>query len=305
VGDDPAMRQQSRFLRSQGLRGVFIGAHAVSEGILSMRQLREGPYVRIMRGVYADPSMPRNHELRCRAAALLMPPGSALGGQSAAALLGGPQPGFLEPVTVILPRDVQWRGPAGIRVHRAALPAGDVACGPDDIRHTTPDRTAWDVAVLENLRTAVGVLDTLVRAKVLDLPRLLALARDGAGRWGVSRVRRAFELVDGRAMSPPESWVRVACAVAGLPAPVPQYAVLDHGVWLGDADLVWPEAKVIVEYEGEYHFDGLQIVRDDARYERFLAAGWRVIRFAAHDLRDMAALVARIAAALAEAPSAG
>ena len=258
-----------------------------------------------MRGVYADPSMPRNHELRCRAAALLMPPEAAIGGQSAAALLGGPQPGFLDPVTVILPRTVQWRGPAGIRVHRAALPASDVVPGPDDILHTTPERTAWDVAVLENLRTAVGVLDALVRAETLDLARLLALARDGAGRWGVTRVRRAFELVDGQAMSPPESWVRVACALAGLPAPVPQYEVFDGGVWLGAVDFAWPEAKLIVEYEGEYHFDELQIVRDDARYERFLAAGWRVIRYAAHDLRDMTALVARIAAALAAAPSAG
>jgi Protein of unknown function (DUF559) len=305
VGDDPAMRQQSRFLRSQGLRGVFIGAHAVAEGILSMRQLREGPYIRIMRGVYADPSLPRDHQLRCQAAAMLMPPGAAIGGHSAAVLLGGPQPGWSDPVTVVLPRDVQWRGPAGIRVHRAALPPDDVVASPDGIWHTAPERTAWDVAVLENLRTAVGILDTLVRAGTLDLPRLLALARDGAGRWGVTRVRRAFELVDGQAMSPPESWVRVACAQAGLPAPVPQYDVIHDGVWLGAADLVWPEAKLIVEYEGEYHFDELQIVRDDGRYERFIAAGWRVIRFAAHDLRDMAALVARIAAALAAEPVAG
>ena len=36
----------------------------------------------------------------------------------------------------------------------------------------------------------------------------------------------------------------------------------------------WWAQKLIVEYEGEYHFDELQIVRDDARYERFIAAGW-------------------------------
>jgi very-short-patch-repair endonuclease len=42
-----------------------------------------------------------------------------------------------------------------------------------------------------------------------------------------------------------------------------------------------------------------QIRRDDERYRRLAAAGWRVIRLSAADLRDMASVVARIAAALA------
>jgi hypothetical protein len=99
-------------------------------------------------------------------------------------------------------------------------------------------------------------------------------------------------------MSPPESWVRVACVRSGLPAPVPQYAVEHDGVRLGEVDLAWPEQKVIVEYEGEYHFDGVQIVKDDRRYARFEAAGWTVIRLSSADVRRMDDVVRRIAVAL-------
>ncbi len=286
-------------LRSLGLHGVFLGTHAVAEGSLTVRQLRHGPYVRVLRGVYADPSLPRDHLLRCRAAALLMPPGATLGARSAAALLGAPAPAYSDPVTVVLPQGVQWRGPRGVRVHRAQLTADDVTEDDDGLRHTRPLRTAWDVAVLEPTGTAVGVLDAMVRAGTVQVGDLGRLLHDGAGRWGCTRVRRAFDLVDGRSESPPESWVRVACALAGLPAPVPQYEVVEGSTWLARVDLAWPEARLIVEYEGAYHFDGLQLVRDDARIERLIAAGWRIIRLAAHDLRDMDALVQRIADELA------
>src|SRR2546423_574970 len=111
--DDGSSEHLLVLLRSRGLHGVFIGSHAIAEGALTARQLREGPYVRVLRGVYADPSLPRDHLLRCRAAALLMPEEAALGARSAAAVLGAPAPGYADPVTVVLPRGLQWRGPAG------------------------------------------------------------------------------------------------------------------------------------------------------------------------------------------------
>ena len=117
----------------------------------------------------------------------------------------------------------------------------------------------------------------------------------GGGRVGCGKV---LPLVDGRAQSPPESWVRVACVRAGLPTPVPQFVVVAGREFLGEVDLAWPEHRLIVEYEGEYHFDGLQIAKDDRRYERLVAAGWRVIRLSAVDMRDMNAVVERIAAEL-------
>jgi len=191
-----------------------------------------------------------------------------------------------------------------VRVHRGELAASDVLIDDEWLMPCTrPLRTAWDIGALEGTATAVGVLDALVHARVLDAAQLGPLLHAGAGRWGSRKVRRAFELVDGRSESPPESWVRVACAFGGLPAPVPQYDVVGEGIWLGRVDLAWPEARVIVEYEGAYHFEGLQIRKDDDRYRRLVAAGWRVIRLSAADLRDMDAVVQRIRTALAEPAS--
>ncbi len=293
------------FLRSSGLHGVFIGAHAVAEGALTRRQLQEGPYVRVVHGVYADPSLPRDHLLRCRAAALLMPGGAALGGRSAAAVLGGPAPGYSDPVTVVLPPSLTWEGPRGIRVHRTDLRPAEVLQDDEGLRYTAPLRTAWDVAALDTTATAVGVLDAMLHAGQVTEADLGGLLRQGAGRWGSRRVRRAFELVDARSESPPESWVRVACALAGLPAPVPQYEVIHDGVWLARVDLAWPEARLIVEYEGEHHFQGLQIIRDDVRLQRLVAAGWRVIRLSAGDLRDMDGVTGRIRSELQVFPDPG
>jgi Protein of unknown function (DUF559) len=294
IGDHPGV-----LMRSFGLHGVFIGSHAVADGVLSVRQLREGPYVRVVHGVYADPSIPRDHSLRCRAVALLLPTGAALGGRSAAAILEAPTPAYGDPVTVVLPSPLKWRGPKGVRVHRTDLAAQEVQrVGVHELPVTSPLRTAWDVAVLESMPTAVGVLDAMARAGLVTVPDLRRLVERSAGRWGVLRARAAVEQVDPRSESPPESWVRVACAQAGLPAPQPQYVVVEGGEFLGKVDLAWPQERVIVEYEGPHHFDAEKIAKDDARYARLAAAGWTVIRLAAADLRDLADVVGRVAEAL-------
>ena len=276
--------------------GVFVASHAIAEGFLTRKQLRERSYRRLVQGVYADPSLPFDHQLRCRAVALILPLGAAIGGHSAAAWHGAPFAGLRDPVTVVRPPTVQWKGPREVRVHRAELDPGDIERH-DDVPVTSALRTAWDLATLEPLGTAVAALDAMCRAGVVD-PRLLAeLAREGVGRWGVTRVRRAFPLVDPRAESAPESRVRVALVMAGL-EPVPQYTVTENGRFLARLDLAFPEAKVAIEYEGEHHFADMQIVRDDARLAELVAAGWHVIRLSAADLRDLDAVVARVRDAL-------
>jgi hypothetical protein len=278
------------------LPGVFIGSHAIAGGALNRRQLRERSYRRLCQGVYADPGLPFDHRLRCRGVALLLPPGAAIGGLSAGGWHGGPLPDTFAPVTVIRPPEVEWKGPREVRVHRSVLEAGDIRMV-EDVPVTSPLRTAWDVASLESLGSSVAALDAMVRAGSITLAELSGTAADGNGRWGVARVRRAIPLVDPRAESPPESRVRVALVLAGL-APVPQYEVRVGDGVIARVDLAFPEARVAIEYEGAYHFEDDQIVRDDARYERLRAAGWTVIRLNAADLRDLDVVVARVLAVL-------
>jgi hypothetical protein len=281
--------------RDQHLTGVFLGSHAIAEGRLSRAQLRSLGYRRLVQGVYADPALELDHRLRCRGVALLLPRGAAVGGHSAAAWHGAPFAGPHDPVTVLRPSDAEWKGPRGVRVHRTQLRPDEVMVV-DGVPITSGRRTAWDVAALEPLGTAVAALDAMVRARSVTLTELTEMADRGAGRWGVTKVRRAVPLVDPRAESAPESRVRVALVLAGF-CPVPQFEVVVGGR-CRRLDLGWPEAKLALEYEGAHHFEGPQIVLDDERYAGLVAAGWRIIRVSASDLRDLDGVVARVRAAL-------
>jgi hypothetical protein len=193
-----------------------------------------------------------------------------------------------------------------VQVHRTDVRPDELWTDESGVRLTTAARTAWDVATLESTATAVALLDGMLRDGQerddgLTEAALIARFRGRRGRWGSRRADALLPLLDARAMSPPESRVRVACHLAGLPHPVPQYEVFAGNSFLAQVDLAWPEAKLVVEYEGAYHFDGLQILKDDGRYARLVAAGWRVIRLSSVDLRDLDDVVVRIRAALVEA----
>ncbi|WP_369135316.1 DUF559 domain-containing protein [Modestobacter sp. I12A-02662] len=284
-------------VRGHLLPGVFIGSHAIAAGLLTRRQLRERSYRRLVHGVYADPGLEFDHRLRCCGVALLLPKGTAVAGHSAAAWHGAPFAGPSDPVTVVRPPSVLWKGPREVCVHQAELSSAEVEWH-DDVPVTSAVRTAWDLAAWEPLGTAVAALDAMVRCGSVSIDALHAMSAGATGRKGVVRMRRAVPLVDPRAESPPESRVRVALVMAGL-APVPQFEVLVDGVFVGRADLAFPEEMVLVEYEGAHHFDGTQIVRDDDRTARLQAAGWRVVRLSAVDLRDLDGVVVRVRAALA------
>ena len=282
----------------QLLPGVFIGSHAIAEGFLTRAQLRRRGFRRLVQGVYADPGLPFDHQLKCRGVALLLPEGAVIGGHSAAAWWGAPFAGPTDPVTVLRGEEVPWRGPRGVRVHQTVLRPGD-RTEVDGLPLSTPLRTAWDVAALERLPTAVAALDAMVRAGTVGLPDLRRMTRERAGLFGAARVRRAIELVDPRAESPAESWVRVALVLAGLaPHPAVRRAARAADSWR-ERTSAWPEAKVALEYEGAYHFEEGQIVRDDERVDRLRAAGWIVIRISAADLRTLDAVVEKVRIALA------
>ncbi|WP_138732990.1 hypothetical protein [Modestobacter excelsi] len=133
------------------LTGVFVGSHAIAEGVITRRQLRERSYRRLVHGVYADPGLEFDHRLRCSAVALLLPAGTTIAGHSAAAWHGAPFAATHDPVTVVRPPSVLWRGPREVRVHQIVR---------DEARIARLEAAGWRVVRLSaaDLRDLEGVV---------------------------------------------------------------------------------------------------------------------------------------------------
>ncbi len=83
---------------------------------------------------------------------------------------------------------------------------------------------------------------------------------------------------------------------AGLPRPLTNHPVAGHEV-----DMVWPDKRLVVEFDGfTFHADRRAFERDRRRDQDLVAAGYRVIRVTARQLEDEPlGVIARLAAALA------
>jgi very-short-patch-repair endonuclease len=149
---------------------------------------------------------------------------------------------------------------------------------------TTPERTWRDLAGVLAPSALLAVTDQVL-ATWSDPARLgVMLAAHPAGR-GAARARRVLPVADERAESPMESVLRWVLLEAGLPSPVLQHPVRNGaGVFLGRADLAWPDRKVLVEFDGDVHRDRSVFVADLRRQNRLMAAGWTILRFSSADV---------------------
>jgi hypothetical protein len=277
------------------LSGVFRGSDAVRSGLLTPDQLRGRLWRQLYRDVYVHRGNPDSHLLRVQAAAVLLPT-AVVTGRSAAVVWGVDLARPDDDVEVTLPRTAHPRRIAGIRVRRAVLSDLDVR-GRRGLRVTTPEATAVRLAALLPRDDAVVAVDQLIATGVVDLEPIRRLAALSRGP-GSARAREVCALADGRAESPQESRLRLLMLRGGLPAPVPQFSVRVDGRFVARVDFAWPERKVAVEYDGLWHAENGQFVRDRQRLNRLHAAGWRIVFVTAIDLRSPEQLLASIAAAL-------
>jgi very-short-patch-repair endonuclease len=264
---------------------------------MTSSELRSSAWRRLYRGVYADAEVPESFGLRIAGAALLIPASAVFSGRTAAYLHGAPA--LVEastPVEVTVPRGVRFGPVAGILVRQAALPVGDVdVIGPR--RCTDPRRTALDIARVEPLLEAVVALDVLLARAIVGRSELKEACAQLVGR-GARRAQQAVALADPRSESPPESRLRVLLALAGFAA-VPQYTVRDAaGNVIARLDLALPECRVAIEYDGAWHAEDRQFIKDRRRLNRLVAAGWTVLHVTAADMRDIDDLLARVRALL-------
>ncbi|WP_433530507.1 endonuclease domain-containing protein [Micromonospora sp. CA-263727] len=286
--------------RPPQLRGrIFRGSVAVDRGLLTRNDLRSSAWRPLFRDVYADAQLPVTHRTRCGAVGRwLIPPGAAIAGRSAAALLGCVPAATDDPVDVLVPRGARVGPVAGLRVHHGLIDPGDIL-DRAGTAVTSPERTCWDLALWLDLVEAVVVVDALLSRRLTDVPALRGYAVARAGRRGWRAMLRAVELADAGAESPQESRTRVRLVLAGLPRPRTQWVVSDRGRFVARLDLAWPEYRVAVEYDGLWHDDPEQFHSDRRRLNQLVGDDWIILHVTAKRFReDFDGFVAEVRAAL-------
>jgi Protein of unknown function (DUF559) len=278
---------------------VFRGDEAIQSGAITAERLRSSAWIRKRYNVYADARLEDDHALSCRAAAIVLPSGTAIAGRSAAYLLGVLHAADRASDVELYPRGESRLGHReGIRVHTGILDPPDLIVA-GGLTCTSGARTGWDVARWLRAVDAVPIIDTLLGLGAVTSAELDAYARDRLGLRGSRRAETALTLTDGRAQSPRESELRVRLVVAGLPKPVAQLAIVLPGGLVLHPDLAWEEYRVAVEYDGLWHATADQLHRDRRRLNQLVGAGWIVLHVTSQRLRtDMPGIVREVRAAL-------
>lgn len=262
---------------------------------ISPRQLNGPHFRRIMHGVFIDRRVPDSLPVRCRAAGLVGPPGGTVSHLTAGCLwtANAERSGYVH----LSYQRARWCSRDEIKVHQFTYPLEISA------RHglpvTSPGMTFMHLAVVLDLVKLTAFGDMLVKRRVITSEELMGYAR----AWlhhGARRGQQAAAFVRDRVESVPESNLRMLIVLAGLPEPTVNYSIYRRdGTELYRLDLAYEEIKLAVEYDGRWHDDAEQVVRDELRRAWLEAQGWTVIVVRAEDLyQDAETTVEVIADAL-------
>jgi very-short-patch-repair endonuclease len=245
---------------------------------------------------------------RCSALAELFRAGEAFSHTTAAALLGAPLPRSRHTMLHVTHRGENRMRRPGVVGHRAAHLPVTLHLG---LPIVAPAHVFAQLGTLLGHDDLVAVGDFLVtpdrHAKSPALTDLAALdAAIARGARGAARARSALRDVRTGAESPMETRLRLLLMRSGLPEPL-----LNPAVRVGDRvlhpDILYPDWRVAIEYEGEQHRTDARQWRDDIRRaEWFADGGWRVMRVTKDDvLKEPEQLLARVCRVLAKRAPAG
>jgi len=266
-------------------RQPFTARSAAARGIARSRlrkAVRDGLVRRVTQGVYLRRDVELTTELKLAAVGMVINRHAVACDRTAAWIWG---------VDVFELRELDGVPPIESMVlsghrrpERAEVRGGERQLWPGDwvtvngVRVTTPVRTAADLGCRLNRRPALAAMDALMRAHGFthgDLGRLLPRY---FRRRGVCQLRELLPLVDPRAESQPESWVRLELHDHELPPPEPQWWVAVDGIPTYRIDLAYPNAKIAIEYNGvEFHSKPEDRRSDDERREWLERHGWTVV----------------------------
>jgi hypothetical protein len=272
------------------LNDVFRGSAARAAGYVTEAELRGPRFRRLFQDVYAPAHLPVTHELRCRGAALIVPKQAVLTGRSAATVLGVELAKPYDPVEFVVPEQYRFGPIQGIHVRRTAIRTTESRPW-NGIRIARPWRAALDLILrlsprtyswVRRLRIAVPDVDAFIRAGLVT-PQRLRCALRGRRNRGIRLARAALSMIDPRAESLPESELRVVLKSGGF-EPIPQYPIMKNGREVARLDLVLPETKTAIEYDGKWHRKRKQVRLDKARRKKLMGEGWYFVIVTAEKL---------------------
>lgn len=240
---------------------------------------RTGQLYRVRHGVYALasdlPTGPNQAEamleIRSRAAAGSISPGTALSHTSALVLHGLP----VHDLDTRRVTTTRHRPGSGSRRGRSSichnLDLADAVTEVDGIPVTTPARTIVDVARSSPFTGAVCAADEALRRELCSPAELADELDAAAGRVGIARARAVVAFADAGAQSVLESVSRVVISRAGLPMPQLQREfILPDGTSVF-VDMYWEEWGLVGEADGTGKYgidDGEESVRQKLRDEK-------------------------------------
>lgn len=195
------------------------------------------------------------------------------------------------------------------RIRRPGVTGRSLTVEPSDIveveglRCSSPLRTWAELAELLDVGPLTAISDRLLacRDPLATRADLERMHRRFLGGRGSRRRRLAVDFADDRAESPRESELRVLLIQAGLPVPESNVEIFDGHRFVARVDLLYRGARLVIEYDGDYHRDPRQWSRDQSRRAELESLGYRVSVMTARDFDAPEALLMRIRRLLGQA----
>jgi len=296
----PGDRNLQWLLASQ--RGVLSRAQALAGGFteagIQHRLRPDGPWQRLLRGVYlTSTGAPTFVQLQV-AALLYAGPQSLITGPTALAFHG--VRGAKAPaIDVLIPASQSATSHSFVVIHRTRRIPGqwaqDLA-----IKYVLPARAIADtVRTIDQLSDARTVVASGVQRRLCTIRELadeLAQRHDA----GDALFRMVLAEVAAGIRSAPEAELRALIMSSGLPEPLYNPDLYFNGKFLARPDAWWPHAAVAVEVDSkEWHLLPGDWQRTMRRHRRMTAAGIYVVHLTPDELRaEPLQIVEDIAAAL-------
>lgn len=289
VSQVPPALSRGPFTRRQGL------------AVVTADRLRGPAFRSLGRGVYCAAGREVSHLDRIVAARQVISSEAVLGGISALWAHGVQVADPDAPAELVLPPGVRARNREHIRLRRDLLLPDEIVTLALGLT-TSPARTAFDLARSGIPYDVVPLLDALVAATDVRRDQVEAVASAHPGARWMSRLAPALDLVDGGAESIRESQLRIVLAEAGFPRPRTRFVIeTSTGRFVARVDLAWPEFRIVIEYDGAYHDERGQVIRDRARLNAIRQAGWTALVIDAAQFARRDPMLAMIRAVFANA----